>query len=259
MIKFFRKIRRNLLSEGKTGKYIIYAIGEIVLVVIGILIALQLNKLNEERNRANQEHKILGSLKSDFLESKVRLENTMFQQIRSVNQSIALIQIYEDKMPMPINDTIVKYLQFGAYSWYRAEMVTGAYDALINTGNSELIKNDKLTKLLAEYFSIVNSTFEDHESSMNHIYSMQKIAESTLLPLAEPSLKKWIGLDTIRNPNEDAALKFLFEQDAFFGHLYFKTILEHLRYTIQQDLLTRIEEILSIINNELDPLKESKR
>ena len=43
MIKFFRKIRRKLLSEGKTGKYLKYAIGEIVLVVIGILIALGIN------------------------------------------------------------------------------------------------------------------------------------------------------------------------------------------------------------------------
>ena len=48
MIKFFRKIRQNLLSEGKTGKYLKYAIGEIVLVVIGILIALQINNWNEQ-------------------------------------------------------------------------------------------------------------------------------------------------------------------------------------------------------------------
>lgn len=52
MIKFFRKIRQNLLSEGKTGKYLKYAIGEIVLVVIGILIALSINNWNE--NRKNQ-------------------------------------------------------------------------------------------------------------------------------------------------------------------------------------------------------------
>ncbi|MFC5196609.1 DUF6090 family protein [Bizionia hallyeonensis] len=49
MIKFFRKIRQNLLSEGKTGKYLKYAVGEIVLVVIGILIALQINNANENR------------------------------------------------------------------------------------------------------------------------------------------------------------------------------------------------------------------
>lgn len=48
MIKFFRKIRQNLLNEGKTTRYFKYAVGEIVLVVIGIIIALQINKLSEQ-------------------------------------------------------------------------------------------------------------------------------------------------------------------------------------------------------------------
>ena len=57
MIKFFRKIRQNLLMENKTGKYFKYAIGEIVLVVIGILIALQINNWNENRlNRISAEN-----------------------------------------------------------------------------------------------------------------------------------------------------------------------------------------------------------
>lgn len=57
MIKFFQKIRQNMLTEGKTGKYLKYAIGEIILVVIGILVALQVNNWNNERlenNRANE-------------------------------------------------------------------------------------------------------------------------------------------------------------------------------------------------------------
>ncbi len=58
MIKFFRKIRQDLLSKGKTGKYLKYAIGEIVLVVIGILIALQINNANENRkiNETKKEY-----------------------------------------------------------------------------------------------------------------------------------------------------------------------------------------------------------
>ncbi len=49
MIKFFRKIRYDLMEKNKTGKYLKYAIGEIILVVTGILIALQINNLNEQR------------------------------------------------------------------------------------------------------------------------------------------------------------------------------------------------------------------
>ena len=59
MIKFFRKIRQNLISDGKTGKYLKYAIGEIVLVVIGIVIALQLNNWNESRKNEDEFKAVL--------------------------------------------------------------------------------------------------------------------------------------------------------------------------------------------------------
>ena len=62
MIKFFRKIRQNLIMENKTGKYFKYAIGEIFLVVIGILIALQINNWNEGRKSSQLELKILKDL-----------------------------------------------------------------------------------------------------------------------------------------------------------------------------------------------------
>ena len=66
MIKFFRKIRQNLLSEGKTGKYLKYAFGEIILVVFGILIALQINNWNEERKDRIKEQVILKQLQEDY-------------------------------------------------------------------------------------------------------------------------------------------------------------------------------------------------
>ena len=66
MIKFFRKIRQNLLMENKTGKYFKYAIGEIILVVIGILIALQINTWNKERIEQRTEHTYLTNIKRDL-------------------------------------------------------------------------------------------------------------------------------------------------------------------------------------------------
>ena len=66
MIKFFRKIRQNLLMENNTGKYFKYAIGEIILVVIGILIALQINNWNENNQDRKQEKKILSQLLKEY-------------------------------------------------------------------------------------------------------------------------------------------------------------------------------------------------
>lgn len=59
MIKFFRHIRQKLLSESKFSKYLFYAVGEIILVVIGILIALQINNWNEGRKRQNLDRNLL--------------------------------------------------------------------------------------------------------------------------------------------------------------------------------------------------------
>ena len=66
MIKFFRNIRQNLLNEGKTTKYLKYAIGEIVLVVIGILIALQINNWNINRLNIEKENRYLNEIKNNL-------------------------------------------------------------------------------------------------------------------------------------------------------------------------------------------------
>ena len=66
MIKFFRRIRQQLLSENKLSKYLLYAFGEIVLIVIGILIALQVNNLNEQSKTRDREQKYLVAIKSEL-------------------------------------------------------------------------------------------------------------------------------------------------------------------------------------------------
>ena len=71
MIKFFRKIRQNLLSEGNTGKYFKYAIGEIILVVIGILIALSINNWNQNRLNKDLESLYYNRLLEDIKVEKV--------------------------------------------------------------------------------------------------------------------------------------------------------------------------------------------
>lgn len=75
MIKFFRRIRQSLLSEGKTGKYLKYAVGEIVLVVIGILIALQINNWNENRKALKLQEDLLESFYNNMEADSVELAN----------------------------------------------------------------------------------------------------------------------------------------------------------------------------------------
>ena len=95
MIKFFRKIRQNLLSENKFNKYLIYAIGEIFLVVIGILIALQINNWNENRKVNALAKKYISDIKTDLINDTLtykavldRLEITREKNKTLLNSSI---------------------------------------------------------------------------------------------------------------------------------------------------------------------------
>ena len=94
MIKFFRKIRQNLLKENKTGKYFKYAIGEIILVVIGILIALQINNWNEKRKKENLKIEYKTALINDYSRDTIQINarllrnNLRIKRINSIGDSI---------------------------------------------------------------------------------------------------------------------------------------------------------------------------
>ena len=77
MIKFFRRIRQKLLSENKFSKYLFYAIGEIILVVIGILIALQINNWNENRKELKHQNFLFAQLLSDAKADSVFFEDRL--------------------------------------------------------------------------------------------------------------------------------------------------------------------------------------
>jgi Family of unknown function (DUF6090) len=100
MIKFFRKIRQNMIKENRASKYLLYAFGEIVLVVIGILIALSINNWNENR----KEEVILKSNLSTILEilenDKVQLLTLIQSRKESKKQSTSIINSYKNNKPI---------------------------------------------------------------------------------------------------------------------------------------------------------------
>lgn len=101
MIKFFRKIRKNLLSEGKTGKYFKYAISEIFLVVIGILIALQLNNWNDNNNKTKLGKQYLIEMKSELQDDAFKLDRYIFRVKNDLeNQETALNTKDINKLPL---------------------------------------------------------------------------------------------------------------------------------------------------------------
>lgn len=161
MIKFFRKIRQKLLSEGKTGTYLKYAIGEIVLVVFGILIALQINTWNEDRKLKALEKNYISSFISDIKSDLKDLERCI--SITKGNQRAAenLISILNSNTPF--NELILGETKGDTldliYSITRASFLTFpnvnkfALDDLKSSGNTKIISNDSLKRALFGYYS----------------------------------------------------------------------------------------------------------
>lgn len=251
MIRFFRSIRKKLASEGRVRKYLLYAIGEIILVVIGILIALQINNWNETRKLNKEEHEFLISLKKDFIENKRRLEETLYREQRVIRLSRSLLRAIqlEDNTVHP--DSVAEWVCSGAKSWWRTEFVTGTYNAFESSGKIGILKNDDLKKLLAEFSSEVTYGFEDHDESLNYIVELNKIAGTNAMHLLCSFQYEMIGLSMNPAEKHEAAMMLLRDK-SYAGLLATKTWLEINRKNYQMNLLQKIDSIQAILDLELE-------
>ena len=163
MIKFFRNIRKQLLTEGNLTKYMLYAIGEIFLVVVGILIALSLNNWNNDKILRNAELKIYKNVKNQITEDRDLLvgikdyNSTYFEQYKFANQLIARNDRTEIDTLVQIAPNIYKYSDFNTSS--------SIYQNLVNSGDIKLLKNSAIIERihsLEELYIYINRMEENH-------------------------------------------------------------------------------------------------
>ena len=118
MLKFFRKIRKKLIAEKKISNYILYAIGEIVLVVIGILIALAINNANENSIKNKKEQAYLIGLKNEFETSKLKLQELIrvnrvsYEAAKSI---VALMDMEDTPSEMEMSELFVDAFAFDIF------------------------------------------------------------------------------------------------------------------------------------------------
>ena len=161
MIKFFRHIRRSLIQKNQMGKYFKYAIGEILLVVIGILIALQINNWNEGRKAKEKEREVLIEIISDL---EYTLDNCDYVINRRSNNLIRTIQSQKAILKVlntnqPYNDSLGKYFR-AANSYDEVDFKTSGYQSLISIG-TDLIQDSKLRSQIGKFYtSTINETTE---------------------------------------------------------------------------------------------------
>ena len=163
MIPFFRKIRKKMADDYKPLRYMRYAIGEIVLVVIGILIALQINNWNENRKSSQIEHYYLNSLGNSIKQDTIDINFTL----REINRTVNLIDSLSDNSTMSgSQETLSELLPSLYMSTFNLKIETSTIDDLKSTGNLNLIKNKSLSELLLIYYTDIKSQENGLNSSL---------------------------------------------------------------------------------------------
>lgn len=207
MIKFFRRIRQGLLSENKFNKYLIYAIGEIVLVVIGILIALQINNWNENRKSNIQENLYLNRLLSENKDDVTTFQNNI-QELEKGIRSIEGLSFALTESIHPDTTIITaanEYFKFGSiYPIFTSS--TSTFDELSSTGNLKDIKNTELREKLVKHYAL-------HQQVTERI----KVGNNWALPVDAPF--------TYRN----SIMRFEPVSNSLFGDQSSKKLAMHLR------------------------------
>ena len=173
MIKFFRKIRQQLLTENKFSKYLLYAIGEIILVVIGILIALSINNWNQNRQNAKIEKRFLHDLLSDIELDIKNLEKTTERTGKSAEAKNYILRFIDGQNIS--RDSVFGYMgELTPFNKFIPTTVT--IDEMKNSYGLEVIRSVSLRRKvvnLYHHYSVVKEIEKDFNNSQERIKSIK--------------------------------------------------------------------------------------
>ena len=199
MLRFFRRIRQNLLAEKKFTKYLFYALGEIILVVIGILIALAINNANQKRLTEKNEVTYLMGLKEEFQTSKLKLKELIAVNQDNYNGAKQILAYTGDPSAAPSEEEFSKVL----YSTFSTDIAFNPNNSLlqeiINSGNLKNLSNPELRIQLTNWISTIEDIrrqeeelgiqrikvldmFRTNDYSLRTIFEKVGVSESIGLP-----------------------------------------------------------------------------
>lgn len=252
MMKFFRRIRHKFISAGKTGKYLKYAFGEIILVMIGIILALQVNNWNDQRIERNEEQLIMSNLKEDFDYNLSTLDTLLMIQNKSKQTQLAILD-HTGKKSKPESEKEFNIMLEALFQTAEFYPRNGALNDLINSGRLRIIKSQKLRNRLASW-----------ESEIQKVKTREKYVGVNRDKISELIENKasWLNLDEVSTST--SATSNVFPKSGFdvdnrnlLGYLEFENFVE--AEIIQMTILTKsmkesqklAEEILVLLNEEI--------
>jgi len=171
MITFFRRIRQNLMSENRVSKYLIYALGEILLVVIGILIALQINNWNEFRKERELERVLLNGIYKSLVQDTIYLQREIGSYDRQLEYAAYIKEKFANGTPYQKRlDTAFAQIAIGHL--YAPDYT--AFDRLESVG-VDIVKNDSIRNMTVHYYAFSRFLKEVEDYYENSKYYRQQI------------------------------------------------------------------------------------
>jgi len=258
MITLFRKIRQKLLSHIPSGKagnritqYLAYAFGEIVLVMIGILLALQVNNWNEERKTKATEQKILISLLEEFEANSQNLDAVMAENEKRVQSALEIGKFTGPSLP-PFDELKLSGLMVGAFATPpRFVPNQGVILETVSSGKLSILSNPELRKTITDWLADLERV-KDQE---NVVTSQLAVGNSYIISAGNFRRHMYlVGRDLIEVDSSQFGtndFKFLGDK-GFENNLYlFVALAVNLNKNIYPPLKARTESIISLINQEL--------
>lgn len=258
MIKFFNKIRQRLLHEGKLRKYLIYAFGEILLVMVGILLALQVNNWNEESKEQEITTKYYTAFINDFERDKEQLSNLLDIRKRQSKSARFLLEMTESNV---VDIDLFYNNYYFIFPFHRFVPNSNTLEEVLNSSHLRFITDETIKNRLLD----LRNSYENIRLAEEHVYE-DRVAylynEKTLnniefngLFIAGTSLEE-LKKEAVFSKSKDADV-FRSDADYFIRDRHFKSFLNLLDYNLVF-IIPQIEAALNDCNTLIELLKAKR-
>jgi len=239
MIRFLRKIRHQLVNEGRLFRYLAYATGEIVLIVLGIFIALQLNEWKEKKKNLQTEIKILNEIQEDLLKTELDFSTGIEFDEEVIKCKQVIINAIDNDIPW--NDSLQTYFTY--FNWWNTYTINStAYHSLENWGINN-ISSDSIKRQIVNVFQVHAAQLKMSESSEQE-FRLGKYADLLTLTFDWSDIYKLKPFDYekfLKNDELSAYMKS-FKMYTVITFNIRKGILEDIK-SLRKNLITEIERL----------------
>ena len=238
-MKILRSIRQRMINDGRITRYLTYAVGEIVLVVIGIFLALQLNNWNSERKEHSKELGLLAEMRNDLEADLSDCRYNIAMNQRLLTGNVAVLSHLEERMPF--HDSL--RVHYGClYGNTMLAPNTSAFDNLKSIG-FDLIRNDSLRRSITALYSEHYAYLDKLERGYDGQLQMHDMG---------PQIYAKVVMDTVWTSGYPIDPAALMDDNAFKGVVRMNVFIRGFMVRLYQELEKRILTLMEQIDRELE-------